>query len=321
MLKERRVQEEIERQKKITAEKQEKEKFEKERIEREKLAQERLERSRREQERKEQLARDREERERVARERDERRRTRLLEERTLDREREERRSALERVERRRTSEREDRSFREPTESRFVKRSSQGPCYDEDGFKIGGFQFGGLKPIPFDHAIDPLPEHCFRCWEVSHQHNHCPRRSDLWHVYYCYNCGRKWRTLDSCERCGDAHREHKARMVEGRVTVVPPSHPNSSVPVANPSHQTPTAPPVVFPPLPTTLASAVRSVPAAVVPAPIPMIVAEVSGDQAPNRVATRAEVLLQLLQQAESAPVSIRDTLFKFAERYARGQE
>ena len=133
-------------------------------------------------------------------------------------EREERRCALERLASRRASEREERSFREPTGSPSSKRSNQGPCYDEAVFKIGGCQFGGLKPVPFDHAIDPLLKHCFQFWEIGHQHNHCTRRYDLRHVYYCYNCGRKWRTLDICKPCGDAHREHKARMIGGRVKV-------------------------------------------------------------------------------------------------------
>ena len=85
-----------------------------------------------------------------------------------------------------------------------KNQGKEPSWDKEGRKLKGCQFGGLKPIPYNPSLDPLPKRCFRCWLKGHSHNRCPSNIS---VIYCYNCGRRYRTYNTCERCSDAHERY------------------------------------------------------------------------------------------------------------------
>ena len=62
-------------------------------------------------------------------------------------------------------------------------------------------------MPANPSVDPAPGHCFNCWQPGHLHGNCPfKRRHL----FCYNCGRRFRNLNTCERCGEAHEEFMAR---------------------------------------------------------------------------------------------------------------
>ena len=102
-----------------------------------------------------------------------------------------------------SSQGERRDRYRPRESRS---DLSGPSFDKEGMRLRGALFGNLKLIKRDPRVDPLPDRCFRCWKrVSRTHTQatCPIRGDGNEVF-CHNCGRRGRTLDTCERCRDGH---------------------------------------------------------------------------------------------------------------------
>ena len=42
-----------------------------------------------------------------------------------------------------------------------------------------------------------------CWEGEHPQRRCPRKGDIMDSV-CYNCGRRGRSMVTCERCQDVH---------------------------------------------------------------------------------------------------------------------
>ena len=104
-------------------------------------------------------------------------------------------------------ERKEEWKRQKKAGKEARKRERSPYVDDRGYQLKGSQFGGLKPIPRHPQLDPLPKHCFRCWQKGNQHNHCPFKSNLEGLTFCFNCGRRFRTLQTCERCSEAHEEH------------------------------------------------------------------------------------------------------------------
>ena len=99
------------------------------------------------------------------------------------------------------------------EMRQEKKANKDRVWDENAYRIRGCQFEGLKPIPFDPELDPRPGLCLWCWSPYHRQKDCPEKEVHWRTV-CFNCGRKRRTFDTCERCRDAHETHLRQKAEG-----------------------------------------------------------------------------------------------------------
>ncbi|XP_043476689.1 caldesmon-like [Leptopilina heterotoma] len=74
-------------------------------------------------------------------------------------------------------------------------------------KTRGIVFGGLKLIPTDRSIDPPPYSCFNCWRGGHNAENC-RQSKRYD--YCWNCGRRYTTVEICPRCAKAYARYMRR---------------------------------------------------------------------------------------------------------------
>ena len=167
---------------------------------------------RRTREREERRAKEREEKEREERKAKERE-ARRQERRQRDKAIEEERQAEERCRRASEDEARRRAARQQQEDlsrqvRFLSQRSRSPCFDELGRRRRGCQFGGLNLILADPLLDPRPFMCFVCWGTNHRHDGCPSKHCYPGLRYCYNCGRRHRTVATCERCKDAHARHQ-----------------------------------------------------------------------------------------------------------------
>ena len=148
-------------------------------------------------EREEQKKIERERRERIEREEQERQRLEFVRSAAIQRQAEEKAAFKKKM----------------NEMRQEKKANKDRVWDENGYRIRGCQFGGLKPIPFDPELDPRPGLCFWCWSPYHRQKDCPEKGVHWRTV-CFNCGRKRRTFDTCERCRDAHEAHLRQKAEG-----------------------------------------------------------------------------------------------------------
>lgn len=74
-------------------------------------------------------------------------------------------------------------------------------------KARGIVFGGLNLIPTERSLDPPPYSCFNCWRGGHNAEECrqPKRHQ-----YCWNCGRRFTSVERCPRCARAYARYMGR---------------------------------------------------------------------------------------------------------------
>ena len=211
------------------------------------------------------------------------------------------------------------------------------AFGEDGVRLRGTQFGGLNWIPNNPELDPPSRQSFRCWDGEHMQFLCPKKG-LIPDHFCYNCGRKWRRIDNCERCRDAFARYKEQ-TKGRLnqpntvsatitsgslqqaaTVAVNARPQVVGPTGNESAQPPTLSiPAITRSGALDLSPAPRQPANPLVQVPTYQAPSQQQLNTVPRAVVATPELVAQIMSQAlaPGVPQEVREVLFQYVRNLA----